>query len=108
MTDDERSEDEILDSFRVRYEMFGHAIQSGVALELELLGADEAAATPKHLRVGVNSAMVEHAALIDLLIKKGIISTHEYCAKLNEGMEVEARRYERELSRRLGRSIHLL
>ena len=49
-----------------RYDAAAHAMQSGVAFEI---GAGVSRETePKHLRVGVNSAMVDSAALAALLI----------------------------------------
>ncbi len=74
-----------------RYLAAAHGMQSGVAFE-ETLGAKDM--TPRHLRVGVNSAMVEHAALVDLLLSKGVISEEEYFKALADGMEREVAAYE--------------
>jgi hypothetical protein len=49
-----------------------HAMQTGVA---NLSGNDLA---PKHLRVGINSALVDNAALARLLVKKGVFTQEEY------------------------------
>ena len=54
------------------YEEAAHAMQSSVAHEMNLPHR-QAPTEPKHLRVGVNTAMVDHAALAYLLIQKGII-----------------------------------
>lgn len=75
-----------------RYHAACHAMQTGVAFELHHDPA-RAAATPKHLRVGVNSALVNSSALGELLIKKGIITEQEYMTAMAEGMEAEALRY---------------
>ena len=48
-----------------RYVKAAHAMQSGVAVCMERGTAET---TPKHLRVGVNSAMVNDAAIARLLI----------------------------------------
>jgi hypothetical protein len=82
-----------------RYFAALHAMQSGVALQLE---HNPSGGSPKHLRVGVNSAKVEHAALAKLLIDKGIITEAEYTEALAEMMEREVRMYEDELTRMYG------
>ena len=46
--------DDILATIRAEYVNLAHAMQSGVAMEIGLNGG---AASPKHLRVGINSAM---------------------------------------------------
>jgi len=52
-----------------------HGVQSGVAYDIANGGQNT---TPKHLRVGINSAMVDTAAMAWLLVKKGIIKPEEY------------------------------
>lgn len=74
-------------------------MQSGVAMEMNY---DSKSTEPKHLRVGVNSAMVESASLAELLINKGVITADEYLEAIAAGMEREAKRYETELSQRFG------
>lgn len=81
-----------LDALQARYDTASHAMQSGVKWELEQ-AEPIAACSPKHLRTGVNSAMVDTAAMAELLIRKGLISTEEYMTALAEGMEAEVRRY---------------
>lgn len=78
---------------RQRYLDACHAMQTGVQLELTRKGEDGAAANPKHLRVGVNVALCDHAALVALLVDKGIITREEYCEALAETMEAEVGRY---------------
>lgn len=67
-----------------------HAMQSGVAMELQ---HDPSSGSPKHLRVGVNTALVDTAALAKLLIAKGLITENEYLGALAAGMEEEVERY---------------
>lgn len=67
------------------YEKVAHAMQSGVAAKMAV---DPSETTPKHLRVGINSAMCDHAALVRLLIEKGVIAEDEYV----EGIVAELRR----------------
>lgn len=88
-----------------RYRALAHAIQSGVAMEMNY---DKTSTTPKHLRVGVNMAMVEHAALADLLMRKGLITEAEYSDALIQGLEREVAAYEKRLSEMLGAHITLV
>jgi hypothetical protein len=76
-----------------------HAMQSGVAMKMNY---DPSETTPKHLRVGVNSAMCDHAALVSLLLQKGIITEAEYFEAITEHMQAEVKRYEEWLNERLG------
>lgn len=83
-----------IDELRKRYLALGHAIQTGVAYELE---KEPRSGTPKHLRTGLNMAMVEHGALVRLLIKKGLITEEEYFEEVIAGLEDEKRGYEERL-----------
>ncbi len=81
-----------------------HAMQSGVAMKMNY---DENETTPKHLRTGVNSAMVDTASIVRLLIKKGIFTQAEFEAELTEEMNREVKRYEEWLSERIGKKVTL-
>lgn len=81
-----------------------HAMQSGVAHHHKHDATD---GSPKHLRVGVNAVAVDHAALVGLLIKKGIFTEDEYIDALNEGMSREVKAYEKLLTDLLGITITL-
>jgi hypothetical protein len=74
-----------------RYYRAAHAMQSGVAYEMSQGCHDT---EPKHLRVGINAAMVEHSALVELLIAKGILTRREYFTSVADEMENEVKRYE--------------
>lgn len=74
-----------------RYRAASHAMQSGVAVLIEQ-GSRET--EPKDLRVGVNSAMVDSAALAKLLLAKGVFTEREYLTALAEMMEAEAKNYQ--------------
>lgn len=89
-----------------RYLRACHAVQSGVAAEMQI-EERRAATEPKHLRTGINCAMVEHSALVELLVSKGVITREEFAAALADGMEEEVRRYEERLSRHHGATIVL-
>jgi hypothetical protein len=86
-----------------RYRAAAHAMQSGVAMKMNHDGGPQRGETsPKHLRVGVNSAMVEHSALVRLLMAKGVITEDEYLTALADAMEAEKRLYETELRDHIG------
>lgn len=77
-----------------RYLAAAHAMQTGVAVEQSV---NPAPTNSKHLRVGINSALVHQAALARLLIDIGIITEEEYLKALAAEMEREQARYEESL-----------
>lgn len=87
------------------YKEAAHAMQTGVAAKMEY---DREETEPKHLRVGVNSAMVETSALVQMLVRKGVFTLAEFEEELTIGMYEEAKRYQRELSERYGSKVRLL
>jgi hypothetical protein len=87
-----------------RYDAALHAIQNGAKLQLEI---DPTPGTPKHLRVGIDSAMCEHSALALLLEKKGVFTRNEYFEAIAVAMETEKERYEKALSQHFGYKIIL-
>ena len=87
-----------------RYQAALHAVQSGVELSKQ---HNPRELEPKQLRVGVNAAMCDHAALARLLLAKGIITEDEYTKAIADEMEREQARYEEKLSRQIGGEIHL-
>lgn len=87
-----------------RYLAACHAMQSGVAAEMEIGSEDT---SPKHLRVGVNSALCDQAALVRLLVEKGIVTEEEYAAAVTAEMEREVARYEERLSEHHGVRVTL-
>lgn len=97
-----------------RYAKALHAVQSGVATLIELeRGPDldppavHGEASPKHLRVGVNSALIGNGAIAELLINKGIFTQAELESKLADFAEREQASYEKLLSAKLGSKISL-
>lgn len=76
-----------------------HAMQSGVAMKMNY-SPDET--SPKHLRVGINSAMCDHAALVRVLVDKGILTEAEYVAAITAEMGREVARYEAWLTAHIG------
>lgn len=65
-------------------------MQSAVAYAMN---SDPKETEPKHLRTGINAAMVEHGALVGLLIEKGVITIEEYYKALADKMEAEVESY---------------
>lgn len=94
-----------VEELRQRYHNLCHAMQTGVAFKME---NDPSDTSPKHLRVGVNSAMVETSTLTRLLIQKGVITEEEFYEMLCTVMEQEVELYKRWLSERFGAEINLL
>ena len=94
-----------LDELRKRYTALAHAMQSGVAMEMN--NPDTKATDPKHLRVGVNAAMSDHGGLVTLLIKKGLITEQEYMEEIVAAMEREKLAYEARISERVGKPVTL-
>jgi hypothetical protein len=92
------------DDLRVRYLAACHAMQSGVAWEMNS-NEIESATDPKNLRVGVNAAMCDLGALAKLLVRKGVVTQREIDEALTEMMEAEVRRYEERASRVTGVSV---
>lgn len=101
-----RTENEMAEEYTTRWQRAAHAMQSGVAARMNWAERDETT-EPKHLRVGVNSALVDHGALVDLLVSKGVITRLEYLRAIAEGMEREQASYERDLSALLGHEVKL-
>lgn len=84
---------------KARYLALAHALQTGVAYKMEKDASDTA---PKHLRVGVNMALVQHSALVLLLMKKGVITEDEYWDAQIEALEREVQSYQQELQKLYG------
>ena len=87
-----------------RYEAAAHAMQSGVAA---MMNYSPPSTSPKHLRVGVNAAFVQNAALLRLLVDKGVFALAEYEKYLADEMEREVERYQEALKRHTGKNIKL-
>lgn len=90
---------------RDRWAKASHAMQSGVAMEMNRISSPT---EPKHLRVGVNVAMADLGSLARLLIAKGVITELEYLDAIATGMEMEAQDYENRLSNMLGIKVILV
>ena len=98
------NENETVEQAQGRHIAAMHGMQSGVAAKMNF---DPNETAPKHLRVGVNSAMVQHAALTRLLIDKGLITEQEYFTAQADMMERERDGYQQEVSQHYGTSVTL-
>lgn len=86
------------------YEALCHAMQSGVAAKQFVSGSET---QPKHLRVGINNALVSQAVLVKILVDKRIITDLEYFTALRDAMKKEVESYEEYLSHQHGTTIKL-
>lgn len=66
-----------------------HAIQSAIAFQI---ARGSSMATPKYLRVGVDTAKAEAGGLADLLIAKGVFTADEYSKAMHAALESEVDR----------------
>ena len=82
-----------LDDAKAVYYQRMHAVQSAIAFSLSTGAVD---ASPKHLRVGVDSAMVQIGATGMILIEKGVCTELEYFQAMAEfaSRELESREAE--------------
>lgn len=84
---------------KARYRELCHAMQSGVAFVMQ---HEPGETTPKHLRVGVNSALLDSSATARLLMQKGVFTEDEYYDALIEVFEEEVDRYQARIRNRIG------
>lgn len=87
-----------------RYTQAMHGVQTGIAVLIE---HGDQLASPKHLRVGIDSVQVSIAALAGLLIKKGLFTHLEYVEALADEAEKERSRLEVKLSALMDAPIKL-
>lgn len=95
-----------MDELRARYDKAMHGMQAGIQMKIQFQVASEC--EPKHLRVGINSAMVDTGAMAKLLVAKGVFTEEEYLESLVEFAEREHKMYEEELSVLLQKKITLV
>lgn len=81
---------ETVEQAKARYVAAAQAMQSGVAMAMNY---DSSQTDPKHLKVGVNSALVTASSIVNLLIAKGVITEAEYFTGLADLMEAERDSY---------------
>jgi hypothetical protein len=78
-----------------QYQKKAHAIQSAIQFEISTGGEASAGASPKHLRTGLNLVMCDLGSLLDLLVKKGIITDDEVIQATLDGLDGEIARLEK-------------
>ena len=83
-----------------------HAMQTGVAFLIEQEPGDKES-SPKHLRVGVNSALLSLGGLVQVLIDKGILTPEEYLKAQADSAEREVADYERRIEELTGAKVTL-
>lgn len=88
-----------------KYDELCHAMQTGVATTMNF---DPSDTSPKHLRVGINSAMNETSVLAQLLIKNQVISEQEYWELMVEMMQREVNLYKKRIADTMGAEVNLL
>lgn len=84
-------DEEVIEQLWLRYRGLCHAVQTGVQFE-QTRGSQDG--SPKHLRTGVNMSKCDHAALVRLLVAKGVFTDLEYITELVLEAEREVKRYE--------------
>lgn len=97
----------------VKLKALAHKIQTAVRFIMDLneeaaLPEDRWETSPKHLRVGVNNAMLEHGALVALLIEKGVIKYKDYLEAQVEFTEREIEMYKKTIKERTGKDVNLI
>jgi len=92
---------------RARYLEALHKVQTGIQMLLNAPLADYHECEPKHLRVGISSALVDSAALQKVLLDKGVITEEELAKALAELAEREAADYEIRVQKALRYPIKL-
>ena len=63
---------------------------------------------PKHLRVGVNNALLQQGALVALLVEKGLITPREYLETNLEFVQREVESYRKKIKELTGRDVELI
>lgn len=108
------TEEQRIQAAKIRYQEAAHGVQTGVRAELELagypaaqVGPCEAAGNVKHLRTGINSAMVETSVLAKLMVERKLITWAEYYEALADGMVAERDKYEKLLTEKLDHKVTL-
>jgi hypothetical protein len=95
----------------LRYGALMHAMQTGIEYGVdETLPRDVPPSlfrALKHLRVGINSCLINQAALSELLVAKGVFTDDEYLNKMLEKLEQEVRSYEQLLTQQKGVKVKL-
>jgi len=72
-----------------------YAMQTGIMYMVE---KGSKTCQPKHMRTGINSALIFNGSVVRLLVEKGLITREEYAEAAVADLRAEVKRYESELS----------
>jgi hypothetical protein len=89
---------------KLKYHEALKAMQAAIGMDVE---TGTKSASPKHLRVGINSAMIDTGAIARLLIKKGVFTEQEFDESLEVLANEEVASYEKLLSEKLAAKVTL-
>lgn len=108
------------EEFEKEYRALAHAIQTGAYCELTgtmpVRGSSApnvdplqhfGAASPKHLRTGLNCVMADLGTLTQLLVEKGVLTWNEVHIRTLAGLRREVATYEQSLSKKFGKPVTL-
>lgn len=89
-----------------------HKLQSAIKFlreweEEHVEDPDHRFTSPKHQRVGIDNALIQHGALVALLIDKGVIKYKDYLEAYVEFLERDVEGYRARLKQRLGVNVDL-
>lgn len=84
-----------------------HAIQTGVLYMSKHESGDTAETSPKHLRTGINSSLIESSALVKTLVEADVIDWETFRDNVIFMLKLEVKNYEERLSKVMGTSIRL-
>lgn len=87
-----------------RYVAAMRALESWVAVKARM---EPAETNPQQLRLGVNSALLQQSALVQLLANKGLISEDEFLEAMANAAEQEVARYQQWVSATTGVEVSL-
>ena len=104
MSDRPLSDTDELTKLQMKYARLMHAMQTGIAV---LMNYNPKETEPKHLRVGVNSALLDSSAVVKLLVSKGIITELEYFRELVALVQADLDSYQEQIQKITGTKIVL-
>lgn len=87
-----------------RYVAAMRSLESWVAVKARM---EPAETNPQQLRIGVNSSLLQHSALVQLLADKGLITEDEFLVAMANAAEQEVARYQQWISTATGVEVSL-
>lgn len=86
-----------------------HGIQTGIRYKYETSEKDESLDRRlKHIRVGVDNALIQTDTLMQLLVKKGVFTDIEWLEEYLQAVNFKLNQYKKELSEALGVPVNLI